>query len=377
MNLLKYFTILALFFFNAFASEIEDLRVSNANVSIYKITDVSYHNVISYLNSSEIFSLSLSNKYFNKVVKEWIGIFLPKFSPKLQYFNDSKLKQLIFLFIILIFPGIDSIDADRAQNLNRFNLFKNNDLENQNIVKFKMKYAILGIIQILFDDSKENMMTVTFSDYECTPLIWASIYGNTEIARFFLEKGADVNATNINGYTALMEASKKGHTEIAALLIEKGANVYVADGAGFIALILASIFGYTEIVSIFLEYGVNVNFVTNEGDTALIWASKYGHNGTAALLIEKGANVNVASQYGWNALIWASVCGHDEISKLLIENGANVYVTNFYGYYSLIYTTCKGSSKKSIRSFKILIKNSVKWIFAALITIFIILRQKE
>ena len=96
MNLLKYIAILALFVYNAFASEIEDLSVANANVSIYKIPYESYHNIFAYLDLDEIFSLSLSNKYFNEVVKEWIGIYLVKFSPKLQYFNDYKLKLLIF-----------------------------------------------------------------------------------------------------------------------------------------------------------------------------------------------------------------------------------------------------------------------------------------
>lgn len=56
MNLTKYVAILALFFFAAIASDINDLKVLNTNVSIYKIHNVSCYNILTYLDSSEIFS---------------------------------------------------------------------------------------------------------------------------------------------------------------------------------------------------------------------------------------------------------------------------------------------------------------------------------
>jgi len=41
----------------------------------------------------------------------------------------------------------------------------------------------------------------------------------------YIEKGANINAINIRGNTALIEASSNGHTEIVKLLIEAGAEV--------------------------------------------------------------------------------------------------------------------------------------------------------
>ena len=54
---------------------------------------------------------------------------------------------------------------------------------------------------------------------------WAALLDNTEIAKFLIEKGADVNTKSRDGSTPLHSAAFLGHTEIAELLIQKGAEV--------------------------------------------------------------------------------------------------------------------------------------------------------
>ena len=59
-----------------------------------------------------------------------------------------------------------------------------------------------------------------------TALIWASIYGRTEIVAMLLEQpGIDVNITNTNGETALDFAIYDENKEIGKLLIRKGATI--------------------------------------------------------------------------------------------------------------------------------------------------------
>ena len=55
-----------------------------------------------------------------------------------------------------------------------------------------------------------------------TPLHYAALFGEKEIAELLIAKGAKVNAKNKNDNTPLDKAIKENHTEIAALLRKHG-----------------------------------------------------------------------------------------------------------------------------------------------------------
>eukprot|EP00919_Chromeraceae_sp_WS-2016_P076936 GHVR01182052.1.p1 GENE.GHVR01182052.1~~GHVR01182052.1.p1 ORF type:complete len:116 (+),score=15.91 GHVR01182052.1:30-377(+) len=98
--------------------------------------------------------------------------------------------------------------------------------------------------------------------FQCgkTPLTCAlEEFGHTDIARLLIDKGADVNSRENDGYTPLIWASNRGHTDIARLLIDKGADVNSKDKDGTTPLISASEFGHTEIVRFLIEKGADVN----------------------------------------------------------------------------------------------------------------------
>ena len=61
-------------------------------------------------------------------------------------------------------------------------------------------------------------------NYGWTALIYAAINGYTEIARLLLSAGADVNIKANDGNTALMEAKNYNHPEIVKLLKQNAKN---------------------------------------------------------------------------------------------------------------------------------------------------------
>jgi len=57
-----------------------------------------------------------------------------------------------------------------------------------------------------------------------TALLYASRYGNFELVRLLVDRGADINARNREGNTALSIAQAAGNTQISNYLIESGAS---------------------------------------------------------------------------------------------------------------------------------------------------------
>ena len=79
--------------------------------------------------------------------------------------------------------------------------------------------------------------------------------GNLEEIERLLAQGADVNAKDNGGWTALMWVASYGHTETAEMLIDNGADVNAIDNYGRTALIIATSYGYTEIIDLLKEKG--------------------------------------------------------------------------------------------------------------------------
>jgi ankyrin repeat protein len=54
--------------------------------------------------------------------------------------------------------------------------------------------------------------------------MWAAYHGYPEITKILIKAGADVNAKDQDGITALMGAAEQGHAEIVNLLKRFGAR---------------------------------------------------------------------------------------------------------------------------------------------------------
>jgi hypothetical protein len=153
-------------------------------------------------------------------------------------------------------------------------------------------------------------------------LIKAIEKGDKEKVKELLDKRAEINIRDNDGWTPLMYASKNNDLEIIKLLLEKGANVNLTDKYGQTALILASANGHKEAVELLLEKGADVNIQDEDGWTALMFASQNGYKEVVELLIEKGADVNAKDNLGKTALMLAAQNGHEEIVELLKSYGA-------------------------------------------------------
>ncbi len=109
------------------------------------------------------------------------------------------------------------------------------------------------------------------------------------IVRLLLKWGADVNATNANGDTALMMSASEGSKEMFDLLLKAGADVNATNANGETAFMWACFAGNLKIAQSLLKRGADINAKTNKGHTALMGAGQNGHTKMVKFLLEQGA----------------------------------------------------------------------------------------
>lgn len=141
-----------------------------------------------------------------------------------------------------------------------------------------------------------------------TALHYAAAYGQLEVAKVLLERGAKLDASNYLGLTALDYASCYGHDEVAFLLSECGARHTLHTAAAL---------GVLWALSRLLQQGNNPGRLDYFGYTPLHWAARHGRHEAVALLLERGALPETPDVNGETALHRAEQWGHERVAQLL------------------------------------------------------------
>ena len=157
-----------------------------------------------------------------------------------------------------------------------------------------------------------------------SPLYEASEYNNIAIVEELLNHGADINPKD-GLYIPLYIASKEGHTDLVNKLLERGADVNIHTFFGHTPLHAACEEGDFEIVEILLRNGAKPNLQIREAQEFPIHlATRGGHLEIVIELLKHGADVNVVEEEDVTPLHIAAQSGHITIVKELLNNAANV-----------------------------------------------------
>ncbi len=138
-----------------------------------------------------------------------------------------------------------------------------------------------------------------------------------------VRQGADVNARDEDGATALAWAADHSNLPMAELLLAKGADPNIANELGIGPLCLAIANGSSALVKLLLAKGADPNLARENGETPLMTAARLGQVETVRLLLERGARADAREKkFGQTALMWAT--GSPEAVRLLIGRGADI-----------------------------------------------------
>ncbi len=157
-----------------------------------------------------------------------------------------------------------------------------------------------------------------------TPLMLASLFGRSSVARVLLDHGANVSAVSDGGFTALHDSATRGDHAISKMLVKAGADLEaVAAAGGYTPLQVAATRGHAEVMSVLIEAGANLNNRGLHGWTPLCSAANKGHRGAIKMLLQAKADPLLGATEAGQVLLPLDIAarnGHSEVARELVQH---------------------------------------------------------
>lgn len=178
----------------------------------------------------------------------------------------------------------------------------------------------------------------------------AAAAGQMDIARWLIERGAEVDARTAEMSTPLMHAALSGKTEMARLLIAKGADLGARDSYQRTAFILVGReTGDVVMAAILLGAGSAINAVDRFSDTALSLAAWRGFAPLVDLLLERGATLPADPEQKQQLFTLAIANGLDKLFARMLATGADLSAQDGLGG-TLLHSAADGGSERILNA---------------------------
>ncbi|QIG78390.1 ankyrin repeat domain-containing protein [Stakelama tenebrarum] len=139
----------------------------------------------------------------------------------------------------------------------------------------------------------------------------AATLGDADTIAALLRAGADIEARDERGYTALILASYNGHEAATHTLVSAGARLDGGDGEGGNTALMGVAFkGHVEIARLLIDAGADVNARNADGQTALMTAAMFDRKEIVDLLLRQGADPTIEDGAGNSAMSLAAMQGN-------------------------------------------------------------------
>jgi hypothetical protein len=148
-------------------------------------------------------------------------------------------------------------------------------------------------------------------------LIAAAYQGDVKTAIARLDEGADVNARDCDGDTAIMLAAERGHIELVKVLLKRGADVNAENLNRETALMRAAENDRAAAVKILLAHHADGDAGDIVNCTPLMRAAYRGHVDVVKELLAYGVDANARNAFGNTAATLAAHNGHSKVESML------------------------------------------------------------
>lgn len=127
------------------------------------------------------------------------------------------------------------------------------------------------MLVITINQPKGKMMTSNTLAHE---FLTAAEQGQLELLKNCLEKGVDINTTNRQGRTAIVNASLNKHYECVSFLISAGADINKQDQTCFNPFLLSCLNDDLTLLRLVLPAKPNLDLLTRFGGVGITPASE-------------------------------------------------------------------------------------------------------
>jgi ankyrin repeat protein len=148
--------------------------------------------------------------------------------------------------------------------------------------------------------------------------------GDLPRVQALLAAGADCDARNADGATALMLAAHVGRLDVVHALIEAGADVNATDERGWRPMTKAVYNpdldrGFADVVETLIQAGAGIETPITYGIRPLMLAAGYGETAVVETLLKAGADVLARNDGGLTALMMVKEKFYVDVINLLHE----------------------------------------------------------
>ncbi|CAB3370034.1 Hypothetical predicted protein [Cloeon dipterum] len=217
---------------------------------------------------------------------------------------------------------------DSGVDINATTIFEGNALQ------VACSAGNLGVVQYL---AEQKIFDIEEKNESKKNLFHYAVRSNRlDLLEYVFEKGISIDDRDRRGNTPLMAAAEIGSLEVFKFFVEKGADLNAKNIKEFDSLFLAAQyaaqFSTPENCQFMLDIGLGFDVLTKDGGNALHQTCVSGNLATAKFILDlKCLDVNATMKSGKTALMIAAGRGHLNLVKLLLENGADINIRNHYG----------------------------------------------
>lgn len=181
-------------------------------------------------------------------------------------------------------------------------------------------------------------------------LLDAAATGNVAAVTAALTAGADIEARDDLGRTALLLAATEDHVEVAQTLVADGASPDALDDRHDTPWLVTGVTGSVAMLEALLPAEPDLTIRNRFGGVSVIPASERGHVDYVRRVVETDIDVNHVNDLGWTALLEAVILGdggppHQEIVRILLGAGADRSLADKDGVTALQHARSKGQTE--------------------------------